>query len=52
MALYNKCYCHALHLAVGDTIKQIKLLRDTLNTCFEMSKLLKFLIEKGAAFEH
>ena len=39
-ALYNHCYGRALNLAVGDTIKQIRLLRDTLDTCFEMSKFL------------
>lgn len=39
-ALYNHCYGHALNLAIGDTIKQVKLLRDTLDTCFEISKLL------------
>ena len=28
-SLYSHCYGHALNLAVGDTIKQVKLLRDT-----------------------
>ena len=50
-ALYNHCYGHALNLAVGDTIKQIRLLRDTLDTCFEMSKLLKYSPKRDAAFE-
>ena len=50
-ALYNHCYGHALNLAIGDTIKQVKLLRDTLDTCFEMSKLLKFSPKRDAAFE-
>ena len=31
-ASYNHCYGHALNLAVGDTIKNIRLLRDTLDT--------------------
>ena len=50
-ALYNHCYGHALNLAIGDTIKQVKLLRDTLDTCFEMSKLLKYSPKRDAAFE-
>lgn len=50
-ALYNHCYGHALNLAVGDTIKQVKLLRDTLDTCFEISKLLKYSPKRDAAFE-
>ena len=50
-ALYNHCYGHALNLAVGDTIKQIRLLRDTLDTCLEMSKLLKYSPKRDAAFE-
>ena len=50
-ALHNHCYGHALNLAVGDTIKQVKLLKDTLDTCFEISKLLKFSPKRDAAFE-
>ena len=50
-ALYNHCYDHALNLAVGDTIKQIKLLRDTLDTCLQMSKLLKYSPKCDTAFE-
>ena len=34
-ALYNHCYGHALNLAVRDTIKQVKLLRDTLDICLK-----------------
>ena len=33
------CYGHALNLAVGDTVRQCKLLRDTLGVTFEVSKL-------------
>ena len=50
-ALYNHCHGRALNLAVGDTIKQVKLLRDTLDTCFEISKLLKFSPKRDVAFE-
>ena len=40
-AVYSLCYDHALTLAAKDTIKQNKILRDTLDTAFEVSKLLK-----------
>ena len=34
-------YGHALQLAVGETIKAIKIMRYTLDTAFELNKLLK-----------
>ena len=40
-AVYMHCYGHALSLAVGDTVRQITLLHDTLDTTGEISKLLK-----------
>ena len=49
--MHNHCYGHTLNLAIGDTIKQVKLLRDTLDTCFEISKLLKYSPKRDAAFE-
>ena len=33
-ALYTHCYGHALNLAVGDTVKQQKLLRDALDVTY------------------
>ena len=33
---------HALQLAVGETIKAIKIIRDTLDTAFELNKLIKY----------
>ena len=41
-ALYSPCYGHALNLATSDTIKKNKILRDVLDTVFEITKLLKF----------
>ena len=38
-AVYIHCYGHALNLAVGDTVKQIKMLRDALEVTHEISKL-------------
>ena len=32
----------ALQLAVGETIKAIKIMRDTLDTAFELKKLIKY----------
>ena len=41
-ALYSHCYGHALNLAASDAIKKNKILRDVLDTVFEITKLLKF----------
>ena len=41
-ATFTHCYGHALNLAAGDTIKKNKLLRNALDTTFEISKLLKY----------
>ena len=41
-AVYMHCYGHALNLAVGDTVKRCKLMKDSLDTTFEVSKLVKF----------
>ena len=37
-AIFTHCYGHALNLAVGDTVKQSKLMRDALNTTHEISE--------------
>ena len=50
-AVYTHCYGHALILAVGDTVQQCKLLRDTLDTCSEISKLLKYSPQQDTVFE-
>ena len=42
-AIYTHCYDHALNLAAGDTIKQNKLLHDSLDITSKISKLLKYL---------
>ena len=41
-AIFVHCYGHALNLAASDTVKHNKILRDTLDTTLEVSKLLKF----------
>ena len=42
------CYGHALHLAVGETIKAIKLMRGTLDAAFKLNKLIKYsMVQKS-----
>ena len=41
-ALLTHCYGHALQLAVSDTIRAIKLMRDILDAAFELNKLIKY----------
>ena len=50
-AFLTHCYGYALQLAVGDTVKGIKLLGNTLDTTYEISKLLKFSPKRGALFD-
>ena len=45
-AIFTHCYGHSLQLAVGDMIKDIKILKDVLDTTFEISKLLKYSLKK------
>ena len=45
------CYGHALNLAIGDTIKQSKLCRDSMDIAFEISKLIRFSPKRNAAFD-
>ena len=39
-AVYMACYGHSLNLAIGDSIKQSKVMRDALDTTFIISQLL------------
>jgi len=41
-AVFTHCYGHALNLGVSDTIKQSPAMKDCLDTCFELVKLIKF----------
>ena len=50
-AIFTQCYGHALNLAAGDTIKKNKLLRNVLDTTFEISKLLKLSPRRDAMFQ-
>ena len=41
-ALCTHCYCHALNLACSDSIKGCNLVRDALDTSFEITKLVEY----------
>ena len=41
-AIFTHCYGHALNLSVSDTIKKCKLLKNCLDICFEIIKLIKW----------
>ena len=46
------CYCHTLNLAVGDTVKSIPLLKETLEDSYELTKLVKYLPKRQAALKN
>ena len=50
-ALFAHCYGHSVNLAVSDTIKQCKLIIDSLDIRFEISKLIKFSPKRDAIFQ-
>ena len=49
-ALYTHCYGHSLNLGIADTVCEIKLLQDTLETTSEISKLLKYSPKRDTMF--
>ena len=49
-ATFTHCYGHALNLATSDTVKKNKILRNTLDTTLEISKLIKFSPRRDAIF--
>ncbi|XP_065195791.1 zinc finger MYM-type protein 1-like [Sycon ciliatum] len=50
-ALYTHCYGHALNLACQDMVRDIKCIKDCLNTVFELSKLLKYSAKRNATYQ-
>ena len=48
-AVFVHCYGHALNLGVSDTIKHSTAMKDCLDTCFEIVKLIKFSPKREAA---
>ena len=50
-ALFTHCYGHTLNLACSDAVKGHKILRDTLETTREITKLIKFSPKREAIFQ-
>jgi len=50
-AIYMHWYGHALNLVVGDCMKSSKICKDTLDTSFEITRLIKFSPKRNAEFE-
>ena len=47
-AIFTHCYGHALNLAVADTVKQSKVMRNALETTYEIIKLIKYSPKREA----
>ena len=50
-AVYTHCYGHALYSAAADTLKQSKLMKDTLDTTREITKLIKYSPRRDGIFQ-
>ena len=50
-AVYMHCYGHALNLACSDAVKKCKLMRDAMDTAYELIKLIKKSPRRDAAFQ-
>ena len=50
-AILTHCYGHSLQLAVGDMVREVRNLRDALDTTSEISKLLKYSRKLDRMFE-
>ena len=51
LAIFSHCFKRALNLAAGDTIKQNKVLRDTVDKIYERAKPLKLSPRREALFQ-
>ena len=47
-AIFTHCYGHALNLAVADTVKQSKVMRNALETTYEIRKLIIYSPKREA----
>ena len=50
-ALYTHCYGHALSLATQDALKGIKIMEETLDTVYEITKLIKKSPKRDVLFQ-
>ena len=46
--VFTHCYGHALNLGVSDTVKKSIIMKDCLDTCYELVKLIKFSPKREA----
>ena len=51
-AVYTHCYRHALSLACSDAVKNCKIMKDALDTSYEMIKLVKKSPRRDAIFQN
>lgn len=49
--LLTHCYYHALNLAVGDLVKSVPVMKETLGDAYELTKLIKYSPECEAALK-
>ena len=49
-AVYTHCYGHSINLAASDAVKESKLMRDALDTTYEITKLIKYSPRREAIF--
>lgn len=50
-AIYTHCYGHSLNLAVQDMVRNVKQVKDALDTVFDLSKLLKYSAKRSAEYD-
>ena len=50
-AVYTHCFGHSLNLAISDSIKQSKVMRDALDTTYIISYLIKYSPKRDIHFE-
>jgi hypothetical protein len=50
-AMYIHCYGHSLNLAVQDTVKSIKMIKDIIDVSYEITKLVKFSPKREALLD-
>lgn len=49
--IYIHCYAHTLNLVVADTVKQLKICRDALDTALKITRLINFSPKRNVAFD-
>ena len=51
-ALFTHCYGHSLNLAASDSIRQSKIMKNSMDTTHEITKLIKFSPRREAIFRN